>query len=115
MDEDFYDAMATALPPTPGSGHNALDGTYEKALLKGEIKVDPKLGDDNWQSWSEAMELLLAAKMLWDKVDGTTPCPSITTRPKDNKAWVFDNTQARMWIFVNCETAQQVISRTPKP
>lgn len=92
MDDNFYDAMATALPPTPTSGHNAaLDNTYEKAILKGDIKVDPKLGDNNWQSWSEAMELLLAAKMLWDKVDGTTPCPNTVLRPKDHKAWAFDD------------------------
>ena len=60
------------------------------------------------------MKHLLAAKMLWDKVERSTPCPSITTRPQDNKAWLFDDTQARMWIFVNCETAQQSHFRNTK-
>lgn len=60
------------------------------------------------------MEFLLAAKLLWDKVDGTYPCPSASTRPKDNKAWIFDDTQARMWIFVNCEPEQQIHLRNTK-
>lgn len=66
--------MTTPLPPKVG---HIADGSYEKAILKGEIKLDPKLGDDNWQTWSEGMELLLTSKILWDKVDGTILCPDI--------------------------------------
>ena len=40
------------------------DGKYEKAILKGEIKVT-KLNSDNYQSWANGIELLLDAKMLW--------------------------------------------------
>ena len=43
------------------------DGKYEKAILKGEIKV-AKLNLDNYQSWANGMELLLDAKMLWQLV-----------------------------------------------
>ena len=44
--------MTMPLPPTSQGqsvGH-IPDGSYEKAILKGEIKLDPKLGDDNWQT-----------------------------------------------------------------
>lgn len=66
--DNFYDAMSALLPSSPASqattAQPTVDGSYKKAILKGDIKMDPKLGDDNWQTWSEAMELLLAAKML---------------------------------------------------
>lgn len=32
----------------------------ETAILNGEIKLEPKLGNEDYQTWSEAMELLLA-------------------------------------------------------
>ena len=56
--------MTSPLPPKAG---HIPDGSFEKAILKGEIKLDPKLGDDNWQTWSEGMELLLTSNMLSDK------------------------------------------------
>lgn len=126
MSDDFYDAMSVPLSLTPASESTrnstagaaadgkVTDGTYEKAILSGEIKVDPKLGEDNYQTWSETMELLLSARMLWDKIDGTTLCPVASTRPTDNKAWKFDDTQARMWIYMNCEQGQQVHLRGAK-
>lgn len=63
-----------------------LDGTCEKAILKEQIVIRPRSGDNNWQTWSEAMELLPAARMLWDKADGNTSRPNLMTRPKDYKA-----------------------------
>lgn len=105
--------MTTPLPPTSQGqsvGH-IPDGSYEKAIFKGDIKLNPKLGDENWQTWSEAMELLLASKMLWDKVDGTTPCPDISTRPMDHKAWNYDDTQARASVYMNCEPTQLIYLR----
>lgn len=104
--ETFHDAMATPAA-TPSGPSETQDGTYEKAILKGEIKLEPKLGNDNYQTWSEAMELFLSAQLLWDKVDGSMPCPDVIIRPKDNKAWKFDDLQARVEIFANCEQTQQ--------
>lgn len=72
--ESFHDAMTTPLLPTPQSQPAAgpsqpitgriPDGSYEKAIFKREIKLNPKLGDNNWQTWSKTMELLLSFKML---------------------------------------------------
>lgn len=53
--------MATPLPSTPRSQSGIAGGIYENGTLKGKIKLDPKLGDENYQTWNEAMELLLAA------------------------------------------------------
>lgn len=71
----FYDATAAQLSSTSTStSHPCIpDGNHESAIVRGEIAVHPKLEDDNWQTWIAVMTLLLAAKMLWDKVDGTTP------------------------------------------
>lgn len=60
--ESYHDAMATPVSTSGPAG--SADNLYEKAILKGEIKVDPKLGEDNYQTWSETMELLFSARML---------------------------------------------------
>lgn len=81
------------------------DGTYEKSILKGEVKVT-KLNADNYMAWAHSMEIMLDAKELFRLVDGTEPMPNATTRPRDHKAWSFDDKQARMWIHTNCEDQQ---------
>ncbi|MCJ1467095.1 hypothetical protein MMC07_005717 [Pseudocyphellaria aurata] len=84
---------------------NILDGTYEKAILKGEIMVT-KLNADNYMAWAHGMEIVLDAKELFSLVDGTEPMPNAMTRPRDSKAWSLDDKQARMWIHTNCEEQQ---------
>ena len=81
------------------------DNQYNKAILKGEIKLT-KLNAENFQSWSEGMQLLLAAKKLWRLVKGTEKKPDPITRPNDHEAWVTDDDQAKAWIYVNLEDAQ---------
>ena len=81
------------------------DGQYIKAVLKGEIKIT-KLTPDNYQSWSDGMELLLDAKMLWPIVDGSIKAPDPITRPVDYRNWTFDDKQAKAWIYVNIEDSQ---------
>lgn len=60
MDFVELSGMVTLLPATPISQLEILGGTYENSILNGEVKLEPKLGDENYQTWSEAMELLLA-------------------------------------------------------
>lgn len=118
--ERFYEAMSvpssdSQVPtgrtnplPLPG-----LDNVYKKALLKGDIKID-KLEEHNYQEWSKTMELYLSAKILFDKVDSSVFCPDKVLWPNDHEAWKFDDTQARMWIYANCERSQQVHLRGTK-
>lgn len=57
-------------------------------------------------AWVHNMEVLLDAKEPLRHATGTEPLPDPTTRPKDQKAWCFDDKQARMWIRANCEDQQ---------
>lgn len=65
-----------------------------------------KLNADNYMAWAHSMEIMLDAKELFRLVDGTEPMPNATARPRDHKAWTFDDKQARMWIHTNCEDQQ---------
>lgn len=100
--EQFNKAMPAPLSDSQAltGGINPLplpspspDNIYKKALLKGDIKIN-KLGEHNYQEWSETMELYLSAKILFDKVDGLVFCPDKILWPNDFEAWKFDNTQA---------------------
>lgn len=106
--ERFYEAMpappsesqaqasgANFPPPPPGP-----DNTYKKALLKGDINIK-KLGEHNYQEWSQIMELYLLAKVFFDKADGSVSCLDMTLRLNDHEAWRFDDTQTRRWIYAN--------------
>ena len=65
--------------PSPASTSNNIpDGTYEKAIFKGEVKVT-KLNADNYMAWVHSMKIMLNAKELFRLVDGTEPMPNATT------------------------------------
>lgn len=81
------------------SGAPKIDGQYVRAILKGEIKVT-KLNSDNYQSWADGTEIFLDATMLSRLGSGTETIPEPETKPVDNKAWRFDDAQAKpgyMW------------------
>lgn len=80
---------------------------YVIGILKGSIKIKPKLGGENYRIWSKSIKLLLEAKLLWGVVSGVIPCSNASTRLNDHAAWKVDDVQARMWNFVNCESSQQ--------
>ena len=103
-------ATPQSINQGPTHGHNGdapkyPDGQYVKAILKGEIKLT-KLNSDNYQSWSDGMQLLLGAKMLWPIVSGDIPLPKRDARPVDAANWTFDDAQAKAWIYVNIEDPQ---------
>ena len=105
MNEKGSDSAAPAIEGT------TPDGSYIKAIRKGDPKIDPKLGANNYLTWADDMELLLQAKMMWKIVDGTIPAPNPTTHPKDYREWLIDDTQARLWIRSNIEKSQYVTIR----
>lgn len=89
--------MASSNPTAPSVEKNlaGLDGMYTRGILKGSIRLDQKLGDDNYRVWSKPMKLNLEAKLLWPIVVGSlAPDPKI--RPNDYSAWRFDDIQTRM-------------------
>lgn len=47
--------------------------------------MERKLETDNWQTWTEAMELLLSARILWNTIGGSFSSPNPSARPKDNQ------------------------------
>lgn len=83
------------------------DNVYKKSLLEGNIKID-RLGEHNYQEWSETVELYLSAKLLFVIVDGSIPSPDKITWPNDYEAWKFDDKEAKTWIYANCEQTQKV-------
>lgn len=46
---------------------------YVIGILKGSIKIKPKLGGENYRIWSKSRKLLLEAKLLWGVVSGAIP------------------------------------------
>ena len=103
------DPNTPASMGTPGPSSSLSlgpDSTYTKAVRKGDIKVDPKLGPTNYLTWAEEMEIQLKAKRVLKIVDGTVPQPNKQTRPIDFEEWDHDNTNALMWIRSNCEKNQ---------
>ncbi|MCJ1260755.1 hypothetical protein MMC22_000617 [Lobaria immixta] len=99
--------MASSNAAAPSAEKNPIgpDEMYTRGILKGSIKLDQKLEEDNYRIWSMAMKLNLEAKLLWPMIIGSAP--DFKTRPNDYSAWKFDDVQTRMWTFNNCKILQQ--------
>lgn len=66
------------------------DGEYSKAICKGDINIDLKLGGSNYLSWAEDMRLLLEAKKLWRIVSNNIPQPDEETGNKKTSKAAWD-------------------------
>lgn len=77
------------------AAQNLLDKTYQKAHIKGDIKIT-KLNADNYVQWFNNMKLMHSARNVWRLIDGEEPCSSKNLRPKNHKTWKLDDTNARM-------------------
>lgn len=82
------------------------DGQYSKAVRKGDIKVKPKLGADNYLTWTEKMWIQLKSMRVLRLVKGKIPQPDERSRPKDFDEWDHNDTNALKWIQANCEKTQ---------
>lgn len=106
------DFAAPETPASMGADASGPDGRY--AIRKGDIKVEPKLSANIHLSWAKEIQLLLEAKKLWRIVTGKVPMPDEDSRPVDHEEWTHDDTQARMWIRLNCEKNQHSHLRNKK-
>ena len=67
----------------PAKEGTTPDGSYSKAIRKGDYKVEPKLGSNNYLTWADDMQLLLKSKRMWRIVNGAISSPDPVTHPKD--------------------------------
>ena len=98
-------------PSPPSSSSSGPDGQYTKPVRKGDIRVEPKLGADNYLTWAEEMWIQLKSMRVLKLVEGKTPQPDTVTRPKDFDEWDHDDTNALKWIRANCEKSQLTPSK----
>ncbi|MCJ1469153.1 hypothetical protein MMC07_007786 [Pseudocyphellaria aurata] len=58
-------------PSSAMSSPSGPDGQYSKAVKKGDIRVKPKLGADNYLTWAEEMWIQLKSMRVLKLIEGT--------------------------------------------